>query len=57
MIGGLRHLRNYGKKRKNIELLRAINEFLAQQDEVMRTGLKQGEFCEISEVLRMGYME
>ena len=51
---GLRHLRNFAKKRKNLDLLKAIFEYLAslKPEMTVSSGLQQSEFSEVSEILK-----
>jgi hypothetical protein len=51
---GLRHLRNFAKKRKNLDLLKAIFEYLAslRPEMTVSSGLQQSEFSEVSEILK-----
>lgn len=53
---GLRHLRNFAKKRRKVDILRAVSEFVSRKkpDEILNTGL-QNDFCEVSEILKQVY--
>ncbi len=53
--GGIRHLRNFAKKRHDQDLLRDISDFLAtlqNEKDFTQSGLKQGDYSEIIEILR-----
>ena len=53
---GLRHLRNFAKKRRMVDLLRAISEFVSKKkpDEILNTGVRN-DFSEVSELLKQVY--
>ena len=54
---GLRHLRNFAKKRRKLDLLKGIYEFLGslKPEQTVSSGLQQNEFCEVSEILKQVY--
>lgn len=54
---GLRHLRNFAKKRRKVDLLRAIYEYINKRkpDEIANSGLLQTEFSEVSEIFKQVY--
>ena len=51
---GLRHLRNFAKKRRKLDLLKGIFEYLAplKPEMAASSGLQQSEFSEVSEILK-----
>lgn len=53
---GLRHLRNFAKKRRKVDILRAISEFTSKRkpDEILNTGV-QNDFSEVTELLKQVY--
>jgi RNA polymerase-interacting CarD/CdnL/TRCF family regulator len=54
---GIRHLRNFAKKRRMVDILRAIFEFINRKkpEEVAMSGLQQSEFSEIAEIVKQVY--
>lgn len=54
---GLRHLRNFAKKRRKVDLLRGIYEYINKRkpDEIANSGLQQTEFSEVSEIFKQVY--
>jgi hypothetical protein len=50
---GLRHLRNFAKKRRYMDVLRAISEFVSKKKpyEILNTGV-QNDFSEVSEIFK-----
>jgi len=54
---GLRHLRNFAKKRRKVDILKAIYEFLNRKrpDEVANSGLQSNEFSEVAEIFKQVY--
>ena len=53
---GLRHLRNFDKKRRKLDILRAISEFISKKkpDEILNTGV-QSDFSEVTEIFKQVY--
>ena len=53
---GLRHLRNFAKKRRKLDILRAISEFISKKkpDEILNTGV-QSDFSEVTEIFKQVY--
>ena len=54
---GLRHLRNFAKKRRKLDLMKGIYEYLSQlkPEQTYITGLQQSEFCEVAEIIKQVY--
>lgn len=57
VVDGLRHLRNFAKKRHRIDILKSIYEFINKRkpEEVAHTGLQQFECCEVAELIKLNY--
>lgn len=53
---GLRHLRNFAKKRRKVDILRAISEFISKKkpDEILSSGV-QNDFSEVTEIFKQVY--
>lgn len=53
---GLRHLRNFAKKRGKLDVLRSISEFISKKkpDEILTTGV-QNDFSEVTEIFKQVY--
>ena len=51
---GLRHLRNFAKKRRKLDLLKAIFEYLAslKPEMTVSSGLEQSDLSEVTEILK-----
>ncbi len=51
---GLRHLRNFAKKRRKLDLLKAIFEYLAslKPEMTVSSGLEQSDLSEVAEILK-----
>lgn len=51
---GLRHLRNFAKKRRKVDILRAINDFVSKRkpDEIAHTGVQPWEYTEGAEIIK-----
>lgn len=53
---GLRHLRNFAKKRRKVDILRAISEFISKKkpDEILNSGVSN-DFSEVTEIFKQVY--